>query len=51
MLKKGHRIHLSITSSSQNFIFLNTNTGENPATAVKTVQTTQQVHHQARNLS
>ncbi|WP_198048561.1 hypothetical protein [Bacillus sp. A134] len=42
---------MSITSSAQNFIFLNTNTGEDPATAVKTVQTTQQVYHQAGNLS
>ncbi|MEN1967894.1 CocE/NonD family hydrolase [Lentibacillus sp. N15] len=49
--KKGHRIRLSITSSAKNFVFPNSNTGDDPATDVKTVKARQRIYHQPGCLS
>ncbi|MCT1905429.1 CocE/NonD family hydrolase [Oceanobacillus sojae] len=49
--KKGHRIRLTITSSAKNFIFPNTNTGEDPATDVRVVEAIQQIYHKPGTLS
>lgn len=43
--KKDHHIRLSITSSADNFIFPNSNTGGDPTTDTKTIQATQTIHH------
>lgn len=43
--KEGHRIRLTITSSASNFIFPNTNTGNDPASDTTSVQATQTVYH------
>ncbi|GGB31879.1 CocE/NonD family hydrolase [Virgibacillus dakarensis] len=49
--EKGHRIRLTITSSAENFIFPNTNTGEDPAGDVEVVKATQRIYHQVNHLS
>ncbi|WP_217589545.1 CocE/NonD family hydrolase [Lentibacillus saliphilus] len=43
--KRGHRIRLSITSSANDFIFPNTNTGKDPATDCDSVEATQRIYH------
>ncbi|MBU8568819.1 CocE/NonD family hydrolase [Virgibacillus pantothenticus] len=43
--KVGHRIRLTITSSAENFIFPNANTGNDPADDVEVVQATQRIYH------
>lgn len=45
--KKGHKIRLSITSSADNFIFPNTNTGHDPARDVASIRATQTVYYTA----
>lgn len=49
--KKGHRIRLTITSSADNFIFPNSNTGEDPAVDVDTIKAKQRVYHTLEFLS
>lgn len=49
--KKGHRIRLTITSSADNFIFPNSNTGEDPAVDVDTIKAKQRVYHTADFIS
>nr|WP_289038976.1 CocE/NonD family hydrolase [uncultured Allobacillus sp.] len=43
--KIGHRIRLVVTSSADNYIFPNTNTGEDPATDVNSVKAVQRLYH------
>ncbi|WP_371811581.1 CocE/NonD family hydrolase C-terminal non-catalytic domain-containing protein [Sporosarcina sp. Te-1] len=44
-LKKGHRIRLTITSSADQSIFPNHNTGHNPATDTRTELAIQRVYN------
>ncbi len=48
---KGHRIRLTITSSAENFIFTNSNTGNDPASDTESVKAVQKVYHGGRYLS
>lgn len=43
--KKGHKIRLTITSSADNFIFPNSNTGDDPAYDTKIIEATQKIYH------
>ncbi|ONK25114.1 hypothetical protein BLX87_01310 [Bacillus sp. VT-16-64] len=49
--KKGHRIRLTITSSADNYIFPNSNTGKDPATDIDFLKAKQRVYHQGNHLS
>ncbi|WP_164669411.1 CocE/NonD family hydrolase [Virgibacillus doumboii] len=49
--KRGHRIRLTITSSADNFIFPNSNTGNDPATDTETVIAEQRVFHSLEHVS
>ncbi len=48
---KGHRIRLTITSSAENFIFTNSNTGNDPASDTESIKAVQKVYHGGRYLS
>lgn len=43
--KKGHRIRFTITSSADNFIFPNSNTGNDPAFDTDVIKATQKIYH------
>lgn len=44
----GHRIRLTITSSAENFIFPNSNTGNDPAADIETVPAVQRIYFGGR---
>ncbi|SKC81115.1 CocE/NonD family hydrolase [Maledivibacter halophilus] len=43
--RKGHKIRLTITSSADNFIFPNSNTGNDSSTDTEVVKATQKIYH------